>query len=112
MPPEGLEQPTNSSGNAGVHSESGAESGALYGKTTTGTADTGHQEESEGTAAADQGDPLTKLAAALLTLSPADRERLTAMLTGLQNEGEGKAALPPSLGSFPTDKPNQGPQEQ
>jgi len=36
--------------------------------------------------AADQGDPLTKLAAALLTLSPADRERLAAMLTRQQGE--------------------------
>lgn len=30
----------------------------------------------------DQGDPLAKLAAALLTLSPADRDRLAAMLKG------------------------------
>ncbi len=36
---------------------------------------------------ADQGDPLAKLAAALLTLSPADRARLAAMLTGDRKEG-------------------------
>ena len=40
-------------------------------------------EQGEGT---DQGDRLDKLAAALLTLSPADRERLAAMLTGHQGE--------------------------
>ena len=40
---------------------------------------------------ADQGDTLATLAAALLTLSPADRERLAAMLTGHQGESEGKA---------------------
>ena len=33
-------------------------------------------------ASTDQGDPLANLAAALLALSPADRERLAAMLTG------------------------------
>ena len=42
-----------------------------------GTAD-GGRDEGEGT---DQGDRLDKLAAALLTLSQADRERLAAMLT-------------------------------
>ena len=57
-------------------------------------------------------DPLAKLAVALLTLSPADRERLAALLTGHQGESEGKAALPPALGSFPTEKPNQGLREQ
>ena len=46
-----------------------------------GTAD-GGRDKGEGT---DQGDPLAKLAAALLTLTPADRERLAAMLTGHQN---------------------------
>jgi len=45
--------------------------------------DAGHQDEGEGN---DQGDPLAKLAAALLTLSPADRERLAAMLTGHQGK--------------------------
>jgi hypothetical protein len=35
---------------------------------------------------ADQGDTLAKLAAALLTLSPADRARLAVMLTGHQGE--------------------------
>ncbi len=51
-------------------------------------------------------DPLAKLAAALLTLSPADRKRLAAMLTRHQGQSEGKADLPPALGSFPTEKPN------
>jgi hypothetical protein len=62
----------------------------------------GHQDEGEGIdqdgaargsstagAPADQGDPLAKLAAALLTLSPADRARLAAMLTGHQGNGGG-----------------------
>ena len=35
----------------------------------------------------DQNDRLDRLAAALLTLSPADQERLAAMLTGQQGEG-------------------------
>jgi hypothetical protein len=39
---------------------------------------------------ADQGDTLDKLAAALLTLLPADRERLAAMLTRHQGESEGE----------------------
>ena len=42
-----------------------------------------------GSSTAEQGDPLVKLAAALLTLSSADRERLAAMLTGHQGEGQG-----------------------
>jgi len=54
-----------------------------------GTAD-GHQDEGEGT---DQGDPLAKLAAVLLTLSPADRERLAVMLAGHQGRGSRPAAL-------------------
>ncbi|MGA2617834.1 MAG: hypothetical protein ABSF26_09500 [Thermoguttaceae bacterium] len=37
-----------------------------------------------GSSTADQGDPLVKLAAALANLSPADRARLAAMLTGHQ----------------------------
>jgi hypothetical protein len=49
----------------------------------------GHQSEGEGTAAADQGDTLAKLAAALLTLSPADRERLAAMLTTGNRQASG-----------------------
>jgi hypothetical protein len=57
-------------------------------------------------------DPLAKLAAALLTLSPADRERLAVMLTGHQGEGEGKAGPLPAPGSYPTGKPNQGLREQ
>jgi hypothetical protein len=44
-------------------------------------------DQSEGTDP-DQGDPLAKLAAALLTLSPADRARLAAMLTGHQGGSE------------------------
>jgi hypothetical protein len=67
-----------------------------------GTPEAGHQGQGEATAAgtldadqqdrpagdrgqgegADQGDPLAKLAAALLALTPADRARLAAMLTG------------------------------
>ena len=44
-----------------------------------------HQgDKGEGTAAGPAADPLESLAAALLTLSPADRERLAAMLTGRQ----------------------------
>ncbi len=43
-----------------------------------GTPAAGHQGEGEGAAA----DPLATLAAALLTLSPADLAKLTAMLTG------------------------------
>ncbi|MHC4402420.1 MAG: hypothetical protein ACYTG0_22370 [Planctomycetota bacterium] len=39
----------------------------------------GDRQQGEGS---DQADPLAKLAAALLTLSPADRERLAAMLKG------------------------------
>jgi hypothetical protein len=39
----------------------------------------GDQQQGEGI---DQADPLAKLAAALLALSPADRERLAAMLKG------------------------------
>jgi hypothetical protein len=38
-----------------------------------------------GNLGADQGDPLAKLAAAMLTLSPADHERLAAMLTRQDN---------------------------
>ena len=53
-----------------------------------GTAD-GGRDEGEGT---DQGDRLDKLAAALLTLSPAERERLAAMLTGHQGDGPRGAA--------------------
>jgi hypothetical protein len=44
------------------------------------------ENENAGTLDADQGDPLAKLAAALLTLSPADRERLVAMLAGHQGD--------------------------
>ena len=36
----------------------------------------------------EQGDPLAKLAAALLTLSPADRAKLAAMLAGHQGGAE------------------------
>jgi len=54
-----------------------------------GTLDAGHQGEGEGpdqggtargSSAADQGDPLAVLAAAVANLSPADRARLAAML--------------------------------
>lgn len=78
MPPLGAEHLQESSGNTGVRSEGGAQSGALSSKTDPRAAE-----------ATDQADPLAKLAAALLTLSPADRERLAAMLTGQPAEGEG-----------------------
>ena len=41
-----------------------------------------------GSSTAEQGDPLAALAAAVANLSPANRERLAAMLTGQQGEGE------------------------
>jgi hypothetical protein len=44
---------------------------------------------------ADQDDPLAKLAAALLTLSPADRQRLAAMLVGHQDAGAGEGERGP-----------------
>jgi hypothetical protein len=48
--------------------------------------------EGEGAAGKPAADPLAKLAAALLDLTPADRARLAAMLTGHQGKGErGKA---------------------
>ena len=50
---------------------------------TAGTRNADQGNEGEGI---DQADPLAKLAAALLTLSPADRARLAAMLTGQQGE--------------------------
>jgi hypothetical protein len=74
VPPVGTEHPANSPKNTGVQLEGGAKSGALFGKTAS---DQGA--EGEGI---DQGDALAKLAATLLTLSPADRARLAAMLTG------------------------------
>ncbi len=40
-----------------------------------------------GSSTADQGDTLAVLAAAVANLSPADRERLAAMLAGQQSEG-------------------------
>jgi hypothetical protein len=42
-----------------------------------------------GSSTADQGNPLAVLAAAVANLSPADRDRLAAMLTGHQGEGQG-----------------------
>ena len=90
MPPEGLEQTPNSSGNTGVRSQSGAKSDALPGNSTAAAvAVAGNRNEGEG---ADEGGRLDKLAAALLTLSPAERERLAAMLTA--HQAEGKAAKP------------------
>jgi hypothetical protein len=50
-----------------------------------GPQDTAQREVGEDPGQA-QPDPLTTLAAALLTLSPADRARLAAMLTGHQGE--------------------------
>jgi hypothetical protein len=61
----------------------------------TGPADDGEESSATGGPAAgepaDQGDPVAKLAAALLNLPPADRERLAAMLAG-QDESEGAGA--------------------
>jgi hypothetical protein len=54
-----------------------------------GTPDAHQGDESEGI---DQGEPLAKLAAALLTLSSADRERLAAMLIA---QGGNKGVSPP-----------------
>jgi hypothetical protein len=53
--------------------------GTLAGTSPQGSnsADAGHRDESERT---EQGGRLDKLAAALLTLSPADRERLAVLL--------------------------------
>jgi hypothetical protein len=54
--------------------------------------DTGHQgqckgiDQGRGSSTADQTDPLAKLADALLTLSPADRELLAAMLKGYRGQ--------------------------
>ena len=53
----------------------------------------GGRNESEG---ADEGDRLDKLAAVLLTLSPAERERLAAMLTA--HQGRGKSRQTPLKG--------------
>ena len=50
-------------------------------------ADADQSNEGEGTAAIDQGDPLTRLAAELSKLSQEDRQRLAAMLVGQQSEG-------------------------
>ena len=55
----------------------------------TAAAVAGGHNEGEG---ADEGGRLDKLAAALLTLSPAERERLAAMLTA--HQAEGKAVKP------------------
>ena len=61
------------------------------------TIDTDQGNEDEGI---DQGDPLTKLAVAIASLSPTDRQRLAAMLTGHQDEGEA-TAQGLCYGSFP-----------
>ncbi len=45
-----------------------------------------HQRQGEGTAATDQGDLLAKLAAALVSLSPADRAELSKLLTEHQGK--------------------------
>jgi hypothetical protein len=62
-------------------------------------ADTGKQGEGidqgradRGSSTAGQGDPLAVLAAAVANLSPADRERLAAMLTGHQGGERGHKA--------------------
>ena len=47
-----------------------------------------HRSKAEGI---DQGDPLDKLAGALLALSPADREKLTVMLTMRRDRDKGTA---------------------
>jgi hypothetical protein len=67
---------------------------------------TGERDQGEGTAAVDQGDPLAKLAAAVLSLSPADRERLATMLTGAKGRSEGKAPDLEANVQNPHDKVN------
>ncbi len=57
--------------------------------TVAGTAADADEGRNEGEGA-DEGDRLDKLVAALLTLSPSERERLPAMLTA--HQGEGKSA--------------------
>jgi hypothetical protein len=61
----------------------------------------GHHDEGEGIGApSGSGDTLAKLAAALLTLSPADRAKLAAMLTtGTRAKAKGKPPRPRLLGS-------------
>jgi hypothetical protein len=85
VPPGGLEQPPVSSGNTASRPESGAESGAhpdgFAPDHNTEGERINQDEVAQGASTADQGDPLAKLAAALLRLSPADRQRLAAMLT-------------------------------
>jgi hypothetical protein len=49
---------------------------------------TGQQGVGEGTAAIDQADPLARLAAELGKLSPEDRQRLVALLTGHRSEAD------------------------
>jgi hypothetical protein len=56
----------------------------------TSEAENDHAGTLDAGALADHADPLVKLAAALLTLSPTDRQRLAAMLTGQQAAGEGE----------------------
>ena len=50
----------------------------------------GHQGQGEGTTAKPAAASLESLAAALLTLSPADREKLAALLVGQQADSEGE----------------------
>ena len=57
-----------------------------------GTLHTDQGNEGEGTAGMPAAASLESLAAALLTLSPADRAKLAAMLTEHQGEGKGGTA--------------------
>jgi hypothetical protein len=67
-----------------------------------------NQSDATGGADQDQGDPLAKLAATLLALSPADRAKLAAMLTEQEVEDGTKTAPPPAGGSFEVGKANRG----
>jgi hypothetical protein len=76
---------------------------------TAGTRNADQGNEGEGI---DQGDPLATLAAAIDSLSPTDRQRLAAMLTGHQSEGDDKVTPPLVHGSYQKDKTNRRPKEQ
>ena len=92
----GLEPVTPSLSSNSRHNASEANKGlastpaAACTSACTSDAETGRAGGLNAKAYADQEDPLTKLAAALLTLSPADRQRLAAMLAGQQDAGEGE----------------------
>ena len=77
-PPAGGEHTTQTPEKQGVDDQSGAKSGALVNESDAAVA----------LPLADQRNPLSALAAALLTLSDADRERLAAVMALLSRNGE------------------------